>query len=459
MSVEAVGLSNLILQVKESLAGTFTQPVWVVAEISDMSINRSGHCYLELIEKDALSEKISAKSRATIWAFAFRMIKPYFETTSGETLRTGLKVLLQVNVEFHEVFGFSLNVVDIDPQYTIGDMARQRALVINKLKDEGVFDMNKLLDFPLVPQRIAVISSETAAGLEDFMNQLNDNSYHYRFTIQLFPAVMQGVKASESVIMALDRIFEHPDSFDVVAILRGGGSKTDLSCFDEYNLAYYITQFPLPVLTGIGHERDDSVADMVAHTRLKTPTAIAGFLIEKVREFHQQLQTLQDQIYQGVTDIIDRQSDWLERLSGQLIETTRNHLDDKNEFLIRARQQLTYGSRNRIHADFQKLENYHQTTRLVTRIALVKEQQTNETRSSRLKKAVGHLQGVLEKEIHSFETQLGLVDPKNVFKRGYSMVTANGKLIKSASQLQKGDEVHVTLSEGSFDGIVSQIYP
>jgi exodeoxyribonuclease VII large subunit len=228
-----------------------------VAEISELNMNRSGHCYLELIEKDSLSDKIIAKSRATIWAFTFRTLKAYFETTTGETLRGGLKVLLKASIEFHEVFGFSLNIQDIDPQYTLGDLARKKAQIIQQLTSEGVLDMNKGLPFPLVPQRIAVISSETAAGYGDFLNQLETNSFGYCFFTELFPAIMQGDKASESIILALEHVYSHIDEFDLVAIMRGGGSKSDLNCFDDYELAYFITQFPLPILTGIGHERDD----------------------------------------------------------------------------------------------------------------------------------------------------------------------------------------------------------
>jgi exodeoxyribonuclease VII large subunit len=268
-------LSELNGMVRQVLTEAFPTKLWVVAEISELKTQRSGHCYLVLIEKDTFTDKVVAQARATIWSYIYRILKPYFETTTGQVLIEGLKVLVQVTVEFHELYGYSLNIQDIDPTYTLGDLARRKTDIINKLTREGVIDMNKGLDFPLVPQRIAVISSETAAGYQDFTNHLNTNQGGYVFYTKLFSALMQGPQTEVSVIRALERIYEYEDLFDVVVIIRGGGSQFDLSCFDNYNIAFHVAQFPLPVITGIGHEKDNSVVDLVAHTRLKTPTAVA----------------------------------------------------------------------------------------------------------------------------------------------------------------------------------------
>ncbi|MGM0505145.1 MAG: exodeoxyribonuclease VII large subunit, partial [Bacteroidota bacterium] len=268
-----ISLLELNQSIREKIKFNFPESIWVVAEISELKINRNGHCYLELIEKEAISENIIAKSRATIWAFTFRMLKPYFESVTGHELISGLKILVQVTVEFHELYGFSLNITDIDPNYTLGDLAQKKAETLRKLEEDGIINMNRELEFPIVPQKIAVISSETAAGYQDFMHQLTHNKYGYTYYIKLFPAIMQGLKAEESIIDTLERIFQHDHFFDIVVIIRGGGSQADLNCFNNYLLAANVAQFPIPVLTGIGHDKDESIVDLVACQKLKTPTA------------------------------------------------------------------------------------------------------------------------------------------------------------------------------------------
>ena len=267
---QAISLYELLHNVRAELKNSFATPVWVVAEIIEFGQRSNGHCYMELVEKDQDTERMTAKVKATIWANVYARLSPYFESVTGESLHAGLKVMLRVTVEMHELYGLSLNVLDIDAQYTLGDIAQQRAKVIAQLTADGVIDMNKQIPLPFVVQRIAVVSSDTAAGWGDFVNQLENNDFGYKFHVELFPALMQGDGAAESIIAAMDKIFSQMDEFDAVAIMRGGGSKSDLSCFDNYELSYYAAQFPLPILTGIGHERDDSVLDLVANTRLKT---------------------------------------------------------------------------------------------------------------------------------------------------------------------------------------------
>ena len=280
-------LFELNEQIKDTLCEAFPSTVWVVAEVSELKENRSGHCYLELVEK--VENEIIARSRATIWSYTYRMLKPYFETTTGQFFSHGIKVLVQVTVEYHPAFGLSLNIKDIDPTYTVGDMALQRKEIIARLQNEGIFDMNRELQLPLVPQKIAVISSKTAAGYQDFVHQLNSNAHGFIFYTQIFEAWMQGTGAVKSIIGALERIYQYEDFFDAVAIIRGGGATADLSCFDNYELAFNLVQFPLPVITGIGHEKDDTIIDLVAHTRMKTPTAVAEFFINGVERFYDRL--------------------------------------------------------------------------------------------------------------------------------------------------------------------------
>ena len=305
-------LQELTSQVRSSLLECFPETYWVRAETSDVRINASsGHCYLEFVEKNPMTNQLVAKAKASIWAKTFRMLKPYFEMETKQPFTSGIKVLVCVTVEFHELYGFSLNVVDIDPTYTLGDMAKKRLEIINQLKEEGVFTLNKELPLPVLPKRIAVVTSPTAAGYEDFMNQLMHNQAGYPFYVKLFPAWMQGERTETSIIEALERIDEHRELFDVVVIIRGGGATSDLNSFDSYLLAANCAQFPLPIITGIGHERDDTIVDLVAHTRLKTPTAVAAFLI----------------------GCMDKAAVDLEELQHSLCENTRNILQEKKRIL------------------------------------------------------------------------------------------------------------------------------
>ena len=267
---------------------------WVEAEVAECREAR-GHCYLELIEKDEQTATPIAKASAKCWASKWAVVKPYFERTTGQRLVAGMKVLLKVYPQFHEAFGFSWIVTDIDPTYTLGDMARQRQAIIRQLKAEGVFDLQKELTLPLFCQRIAVISSETAAGYGDFCHQLAENPYGFQFETHLFPATMQGEEVEGSVINALTRIYE-VKSFDCVVIIRGGGATSDLSGFDTLALAEHVANFPLPIITGIGHERDECILDMVSHTRVKTPTAAAALLIEHLKGVLDAVNQAQDSI-------------------------------------------------------------------------------------------------------------------------------------------------------------------
>lgn len=278
-SENPLSLSGLNRMVRAAIEEQLPLRYWVTGELSEVRATSVGHCYIELIERDEATGEISAKARGTIWSRVYSLLRPYFLEQTGRDFSVGLKVLLQVSVNFHEVYGFSLDVCDIEPAYTIGDMARQRMLIVQRLTDEGVINLNKELPFPLLPKRVAVISSASAAGYGDFCDQLNGNLYGFNFKVALFQSPMQGSKVEEGIISALDAIARDADEWDVVVIIRGGGATSDLSCFDTYDLANNCAQFPLPIVTGIGHQRDDTLLDIVAHTRVKTPTAAAELLI------------------------------------------------------------------------------------------------------------------------------------------------------------------------------------
>lgn len=277
-SEQSLTLLDLQRMVRATLESRFRDPLWISAEISELKVNRSGHCYLNLVEKGATNGAPRAEARAVIWKSAYLPMASMFEAATGATLRAGLRVLVRVIVTYHEIYGFSLQIIDIDPRYTLGEIERRRRETIARLKQDGVWDMNRELELPRPTLRIAIVSSDTAAGYQDFMNELGRSTY--RFQTTLFRSLMQGDAAEESIVAALRDIAQREEDFDVVAIIRGGGSTSDLALFDSYLIASYVAQFPLPIFSGIGHDKDISVVDMVAHTSLKTPTAVATKLVE-----------------------------------------------------------------------------------------------------------------------------------------------------------------------------------
>ena len=478
MNDQQLSLYQLQQQIKGSLDDTFSMPVWVKAEISEMTVNRSGHCYLDLIETESGTDTVIARCRATIWSYTFRMLKPYFETTSGQVFTEGLKVLLQAKVEYHEVFGFSLNIRDIDPVYTLGDLARQRREIIRKLQEDGVFEMNKELELPLVTQRVAIISSPTAAGLQDFLDQLHNNPHQFVFYTKLFPAVMQGNEAPRSIMNALDLIFEYENMFDAVVIIRGGGAQIDLACFDQYELAFNVAQFPLPVITGIGHDKDDTVIDLVAHTRMKTPTAVAEFLISGALQFSQQLNELESHFIELVNEQLEQNknrlndaADLLNHLVNEMIVAQQNRLKiaqiqlaNRTEAFLKKQQselkQLTIGAKNK-------------TNRFVTRQNHLLDQSGNKLnfvfreQMLKSKNQLGQFQYLIKirstetiraekKNLNSIQEKLRLVDPQNILKRGYSLTMLNGKIVKSVKQLKEGDLLETRLSDGMVESTVEK---
>ena len=302
---EPLTLLGLNSMVRAAINDAMSLRYWVTGELSEVRETAAGHCYIELIQRDEATGELVAKARGTVWSRIYTLLRPYFLEQTGQPFAAGLKVLLQVTVGFHELYGYALDVCDIEPAYTVGDMARQRMLVIKRLTEEGVIDLNKELPFPLLPQRVAVISSSTAAGYGDFCDQLQGNKYGFVFYPHLFPSPMQGNGVEQGIIDALDRIAQNLDMWDVVVIIRGGGATSELSCFDTYDLANNCAQFPLPIITGIGHQRDDTVVDMVAHTRAKTPTAAAELLIHAMSAQAQYVDSLKNDIALAVSGSVD----------------------------------------------------------------------------------------------------------------------------------------------------------
>ena len=429
-------LNRLVSKVIES---EMPNEYWVEAELSECRESR-GHCYMELIQKDERTATPIAKASAKCWANKWMLIRPGFERTTGQRLHAGMKVLLKVFAQFHEAYGFSWIVTDIDPTYTLGDMARKRQEIIRQLKEEGVFDLQKELQLPLFCQRIAVISSETAAGYGDFCNQLADNPYGFQFQTRLFPAIMQGEGVEQSIINALGRIFsEYSDDsedsdipFDCVVIIRGGGATSDMSGFDTLALAENVANFPLPIITGIGHDRDESILDMVSHIRVKTPTAAAALLIDHLKT---------------VLDIINDTQEQIIRLAQQKLTSHKSRLSTFAEILPR----LFTNVKTRQEARLDSL-NSRMTTAIRQRII---------TQQSLINALEVKMPIILDRRLMAEQHRLQLIeektkslDPALLLKRGYSITLHNGKAVRSPQQLQSGDEIETRLANGTLRSTV-----
>lgn len=464
-------LLELNLRIREAMQEAFPGTLWLVAEISEMKVNRSGHCYLELVEKDAVSDEITARARATIWSYTFRMLRAYFETITGQQFTEGLKVLIQVTVEYHPAYGISLNIKDIDPAYTIGDMVRRRREIIDKLREAGVFDMNRELTLPLVPQRVAVISSLTAAGFQDFSHQLDNNPYKFRFFSRLFEATMQGSEAVPSILAALDTIFREEEKFDVVVIIRGGGAQADLSCFDNYDLAYTVAQFPLPVITGIGHEKDFTILDMVAHTRLKTPTAVAEFLISGVNVFYEKLINHQQTLTDTLHTLLDKQSlllkEYADRVNysaGKYLNIPRhrliitglrfkksinNYTTVQTETLFRFRSRLSKQSALWLRKHQNSLSRIRHDAGFLWKTQIIHKKRVVHQLGSNFRISVKARLIQAEKEWSVHSTALRHLDPQNILLRGFSMALQQGKIIKSVHSVDQTEELETRFHDGS----------
>ena len=411
--MEALSLYDLNALVRRSLEQCLPDEYWVQAELSDVRTNSTGHCYLEFIQKDSRSNNLIAKARGTIWANVYRLLKPYFEESTGQAFVSGIKVLVQVTVSFHELYGYSLTVQDIDPTYTLGDMARRRREILKQLEEEGVLTLNKELEMPVLPQRIAVVSSPTAAGYGDFCHQLKNNSRGFFFHTELFPALMQGDRVEESVLSALDAILIRQEDIAAWVIIRGGGATSDLSGFDTYLLAAACAQFPLPIITGIGHERDDTVLDSVAHTRVKTPTAAAEYLI----------------------NCMDLAADELEVLISQLHESVRSRLTEEHRKLI--------SYRNRIPSAVVRRVSDAKLALLTTRKDISLAVQTSLSRQRH--------------RLELLQQRLADASPEKILARGYSITLKDGKVVKNGDVLQLNDEIVTRLYQGEIVSIVTDL--
>lgn len=447
MSTQHLSLLELNTMVQNVIENTMRHQYWVEAELSEVN-ERRGHLYLDLVQKaEGLQGAYAnatpiARAQARCWASTWTPVRMHFERVTGQRLTVGMKVLLQVYPQFHPAYGFSWIVTDIDPTFTLGDMARQRQQIIQQLKDEGVFDMQRELTLPMFCQRIAVISSVTAAGYGDFCNQLKDNDYGLHFHVELFPAVMQGEQVEASVIAALNAIYERiaqadaegtDDGFDCVVIIRGGGATVDMSGFDTLALAENVAQYPVPIITGIGHDRDECILDMVSHTRVKTPTAAAAFLVAHLSEVSEEIELLTDRLAHAVRRQLETERVRLTALSTRLpvlFSLVKTKETSRIERLMqRGQAAMTTQLNGEKH-----------------RIAML---------SQRLPMAAGRILEAQKHRIEMLSQRTASLDPQLILRRGYSMTLSGGRVVTSEEQLIDGEMIETRLANGT---IISKVW-
>lgn len=447
-------LSQLNFTIRSVIEECLSDEWWVVAEVAEITARRQRHCYLQLVEK--VDDEVVAQARATLWSSRAFLLEE-FEAITGETLKSGMEVLLRVRVRFHEIYGLSLDVVNLNPIYTLGGMARQKQETLERLAREGLLDRNGSLPFPPVPQRVALVSSPTAAGLGDFVTHLDHNPNGYRFTYALFPAAVQGSEAEASLVAALQKVRERASLFDVAVILRGGGSQVDLGCFDGYALAAEIARCPLPVITGIGHEKDETVADRVAHTRAKTPTAAAELLLERVRAFETRLLGACEALVREAQRVASNRQDALNRAAYRLhvglmqqvaacrgrleaaarrvAEGAQGGLADRSEALKTLSVRLHYPPAQVIAREEIRRRGAERDLRLHARLTL-------ERAGIRLSERVRDVR---------------YLDPANVLRRGYSITRRNGRAVRDVSEVETGAVLQTQVANGTIISTVESV--
>lgn len=448
----ALSLFELNSMVRAMLQHTLADCYWVAVEISEMRVASNGHCYLEFVQKDVASGSLVAKARANIWRQNYVMLSTTFERATGQRLTSGIKVMVCVTVSFHELYGFSLNVIDIDPTYTLGDLAQRRREIIRQLEEDGVMDLNKELSLPRVIRRVAIISSPTAAGYGDFCNQLDQSGFDFDY--KLFSAVMQGDHVEQSIISALNDIALDQEAWDVVVIIRGGGATTDLNGFDSYLLAANVAQFPLPVLTGIGHERDDTIIDLVAHTRLKTPTAVAAFLIDRRGNELVQLQQLQERLVKAVQVRLQAEQTQLDALTQRCTYAAQGQLSDANQRFLRLSHRFQLASSRYMAAQQTQLMRYASRIEVCVQANLQRERQRQLLYPSRIRLAIDRILQQAHQQQQLLQRSIHFAGPDRILAMGYSITRINGKAVRDASALKPGDKIETTLQHGTVHSVV-----
>ena len=432
--MQPLSLYQLGALLRETVELTFPDTLWVTGELSEARVASNGHFYGELIEKDSSGRSVVARARLNCWARQYNLLSLRFLHETGKGLTAGMNVLLKVQVTYHEAFGFSLNVQDIDAAYTLGGMAQRRREILERLEQDGILHDNQTLPLPRLIRRIAVVSASTAAGYGDFCRHLQQNPHGFRFGVRLFPAVMQGQHVEESVLAALQMIAEQSEEWDVVVVIRGGGAVADMADFDSYHLAACIAQFPLPVIVGIGHERDETVLDYVAHQKVKTPTAAADFIIDNQLQELLALSRLSQGIRDSVLSVLGAQRLSLQRIEHRLPLMVRSSLLGQRHRLALLRQGVAAGASDALRRSRSRLDRHADHIPLNARMAVQR---------------CAHRVDILAQQIEQY-------NPERILRQGYSLTTLNGKRVTNASQVKAGDVLCTRLAKGAVVSVVAE---
>lgn len=428
---ESMTLLQLQQRVTRLVTVPETQQVWITAELSDVAV-RGGHCYMELLQKDSESGATLARARAVVWANLWGRLDAYFKSVTGQAFTTGIKVMVRVSASYHAVYGLTLVISSVNPEYTMGDVMRRRREILQRLEREGLLMRNRNLPWPVPIQRIAVVSAPGAAGYGDFMNQLHNNSSNLRFDVRLFPAVMQGEKAPASIINALVEIAADSSRWDCAVVIRGGGSTSDLAAFEDYLLAATIATFPMPVMVGIGHERDITVLDYVANMRVKTPTAAAEWLISRGTEQLDHLRRLSTDLHKVLTERINGNKTQLSYIEGQLPAYVRHILS----------------------ASFQRLELAKQMLASVSPRYIVPQRQQLVLMTDVLRRGVAELIKRHAQRLDSYSSLIDALSPQAVLERGFSMTMVDGRIVRGTADVHSGAMMITLLADGKITSIV-----
>lgn len=456
-SISHISLSELQSLIKGVLNRGLMSSYWIVAEISELKENYSGHCYLTLTEKGGNNQVPKARANAVIWSSSYSLILSYFRKETGRMLEAGMKVLLRVEVSFHELYGMSLVIKDVDPTYTLGDIELRRQLIIKELQNQGLWDVNREIERPMVMQRIAIISSATAAGYQDFMNELNRNEYGYQFYAQLFNSTMQGSGAEESIIKSLCEVEKSQTKYDVAIIIRGGGAESDLACFDSFDICKEIALMSLPVITGIGHDKDTTIADMVSNLSLKTPTAVAAFFVDSLAEFEDELTSIEDYLEETITSSITNYKETVDSILSRLNELVNKSVSINNLKITAAENTLKHLS-NRI------IENSgNRLVRVFDQLLEASLRRSNSERnkiliySSEIKNSVFKLLSQQKSKVDTLAAVTEGYNPTRILQNGYAIARLGSKTIRSKEDVSVGEIIEVTLKDGIIKSEILEI--
>ena len=454
-SPKIFSLKQVLSSIKKTLENRYSTTYWVKAEMHKLNLSKKGHCYPELLEKE--NGRIVAEMRGIIWKTHFDRINKRFIEVVKEPLKDDITLLLLVKIEFSETFGLSLNIVDIDPNYSLGEIQKERQETLKRLQKEGIINANHNQVFPLLPKRIAVISAEGTKGLSDFLKVLNQNSWGYTFFTMLFHASMQGDFATQTIVAQLKKIEKVKEHFDLVVIVRGGGGEVGLSCYNQYDLCAAIAQFPLPIITGIGHSTNFTVAEMIAFRNAITPTELGNFLIQSFHEFSVPVNDAVKAIRTHSASILQEEKNELNSVSRLFKSVVKENVSKNKQFVHRQQNQLSNNFRfymlNRANGLKKNEQNVYQNAHF-----LLQNQKTQLRQLTvQIPNDVKTLLTLTENKINLLEKSVALMDPIHVLKRGYSITTINGKSIKTADLLRKGDKIETKTANFSLKSTISEI--